>query len=207
MDSSQLKEHLNKLGKNVSHYCNIAYNKSSNLFNYLNQKFRERFSGYETIDPESEPLLDEESRSDSKYYQYTPDIKTELEDVKLYRTDEDIAKEKKPKTLSNIFRSVTKVFQSYYSDASNSSSSNAPTQLDSSSSDSENNSPVNMTESRKKFFLSMKKSKREAQADSLTEYEDMENSFEEDDEDDEDKEIEELFYSCINTSNTIQISV
>ena len=49
MDSSQLKEHLNKLGKNVSYYCNKAYNKSSNLFNYLNQKFRERFSGYETI--------------------------------------------------------------------------------------------------------------------------------------------------------------
>ena len=75
-----------------------------------------------------------------------------------------------------------------------------------------------MTESRKKFFLSMKKSKHTQ--DSLTEYEDMENSFEEENgyfpsfnssednnEDNEDKEIEELFYSCINSSNTIQISV
>ena len=68
------------------------------ICNYLNKEIREKWSGYESIGVEEEPLLTEESRNEGKYYQYQPDnLPNETE---------------RPKTLSNIFNSVSQAFRS-----------------------------------------------------------------------------------------------
>ena len=145
MDTSQLKEKVSIVVRKVSYYCKKGYNKSKNLCNYLNKEFKERWSSYETISEDQEPLLSDESRNDTHYYQYEPDnvpVQTE-----------------RPKTLSNIFNSVSHAFRSYYSDASNESIDENLSHLDSSSSDSDSNSPEHGMSNSRKSFLSMKKVK------------------------------------------------
>ena len=105
MDSSVLKEKFQTVTKKVSHYCKKALNKTQNWCNYINKEFRERWSGYDSISEDQEPLLSEESRNDVNY-QYQPDNLP--------------VKNEKPKTYY-IFNSVSKTFKSYYSDVSNDS--------------------------------------------------------------------------------------
>ena len=95
----------------------------------MNKELRESWSGYESVRDEEEPLLSEESRNETGYYQYEPD---------------NLPRESvRPKTLSNIFKSVSHAFKSYYSDVSNESFDENQLEQVSSSSIGDSNSPEN----------------------------------------------------------------